>query len=301
MTQHEIDKLNKRFGAKVRIGFRLDSCGFPVAALVCKYGSAEISLYGAQVMTYRPVGHGPVLFLSKKSEFAEGKPIRGGIPICWPWFGKSKTDSSLPSHGFARTSLWQVVSSSYSDEVVELTLGLVDTPESKAIFPYAFAAQLRITVSQSLKLQLTTRNAGIAPMSLTEAFHPYFRVMRATNIAIQDLDGAKVDDRVTGEQSIQQGEVRITGETDRIYFPKQAHAAIADASLNRTIDIVFNGTKSLVVWNPWIEKSQQMPDFGDDEYTQMVCVEPANTDLTPLTLKPGDRHTLEMTIQAKLN
>lgn len=297
LTPFEVEKLNRKFGAKARIAFRLDSCGFPVASLVCKYGAAEVSLYGAQVMTYRATGHGPVLFLSDKAVYEEGKAIRGGIPLCWPWFGKRE---QLPAHGFARTSMWRVLSSSYCDESVELCLGLTDTPESKALFPYTFAVQLRINLGQSLELELITRNAGIAPLPISPAFHPYFRVMRSKEISICDIDGAKFENFIDGEPGKISGDFKLEGQTDMLLHPPRNHAEITDPVLARKIDLTFSGTKSFVLWNPGAEVCKTIADLSPEAYERFVCVEPASVGESAAMLKPGERHTLKMNIQPRL-
>lgn len=297
MTPFEVEKLNRRFGAKARIAFRLDSCGFPVASLVCKYGAAEVSLYGAQVMTYRATGQGPVLFLSDKAVYEKGKAIRGGIPLCWPWFGRRE---GLPAHGFARTSMWRVLSTSYCDESVELTLGMTDTPESKEIFPYSFAVQLRINLGQSLEMELITRNAGIAPLPLSPAFHPYFRVMRLPEISIGDIDGGRYESFTDGSKGEISGERKIVEATDMLVYTPRNHAEINDPVLSRKIDITFSGAKSIVVWNPGEEACRAISDLDDEAYTRFVCVEPAISGKDAVTVKPGERHTLKMNIQPRL-
>ena len=297
MTPFEIEKLNRRFGAKARIAFRLDSCGFPVASLVCKYGSAEVSLYGAQVMTYRATGHGPVLFLSDKAIYESGAAIRGGIPLCWPWFGRR---NGVPAHGFARTSMWKILSTSYCDESVELVLGMTDTPDSKELFPYSFAVQLRINLGQSLELELITRNAGIAPLPLSPAFHPYFRVMRVGEIAIRDIDTGKYENLRDSSTGTISGEVRINDAIDMLVYTPRNHAEIFDPVLSRKIDVTFSGSKSIVIWNPGEAAAKEMIDLDDEAYLRFVCVEPAVHGHDEVLLKPGERHTLKMNIQPRL-
>jgi glucose-6-phosphate 1-epimerase len=294
-----IKDLNLRYGASDRIAFREGKGGFINAVLACSFGTCEVSLYGGHVLSYRPTGHGPVLFVSASSEFVRGKPIRGGIPVCWPWFGKRAEGG--PTHGFARISDWTVVATSYTSDYTELTLGLKDSPETRALWPHTFELRLDIRLGDSLRLMLTSGNTDKETVRLSQAFHPYFRVMRIEDVEVDGLDGAACDDRVTGEKSMQRGPLSIGCEVDRIYHPSANGATIHDKALGRNITETFKGTKTLVVWNPWIAKSRAMADFGDDEYKSMLCVEPVCTADTSFTLEPGKTQSLTMNIQALIS
>ena len=293
MTLAEVNRLTKRFGAPGRIGFRMDGRGLPVAVLACKFGYAEVSPCGAQVLTYKPTGHAPVLVPGRGAVPPSGESV-GGLSPCWPWFGP---DTSGIDHGFARREEWSVVSTSYSDDVTELSLGLVDSPETKKLFPYSFAVMLHVTLGMSLKVELTTRNAGIAPMTLTEGLRACFRVMRLEDARIEELDGAAVDDRLTGEKARQEGGLAVTGRHDALYFPRRAYVCLVDQALRRKIDLLFTGAKSVAVWNPGEEASA---GFAEGESKQMLCVGPVNVPDHPVRLKPGEKHTLGMTVQSKL-
>ncbi|MBO4288182.1 MAG: hypothetical protein J5985_08485 [Kiritimatiellae bacterium] len=301
MTLAEVNRLTKRFGAPGRIGFRMDGRGLPVAVLACKFGYAEVSLYGARVLTYKPTGHAPVLFLGKDaapvSPSAAPTLPPGGIAPCWPWFGPAAEGSGGIEHGFARREEWSVVSTSYSDDVTELSLGLVDSPETKAFFPYSFALMLHVTLGMSFKVELTARNAGIAPMTLTEGLLPCFRVMRIEEVRLEEVDGAAVENRLTGEKSRQEGGLVVEKEHDALYFPRRAYVCLVDQTLRRKIDLLFTGAKSVAVWNPGEGASG---GFAEGENRQMLCVGPVNAPGHPVKLKPGEKHTLGMTVQSKL-
>lgn len=294
------DTLNKQFGTPGRIVFREDAAtGLPVVALASRFGTCELSLHGAQVLSYRPTGHVPVLFMSKQARFERGQPIRGGIPICWPWFGPAP-QKSQPNHGFARTSDWRVTVSEYSADSTELTLTLHDSDATRAHWPFAFELTLRVILGQSLTLELTTTNHDAQPFTFSQALHPYFMVRQIMDVTVRGLDGATYRDLLTRHAETQEGVLNIRGETDRVYSPAAPQCALHDPGIGRAITLVYSGANRLVVWNPWLDKARAMPDFGDDEYTRMLCLEPANTDGSEVILSPGAQHTLSLAIQATL-
>ena len=299
MPPTDINVLNRRFGAPGRIAFRTDKMGAPILALVNRYGSCELSLYGGHVLDYRPIGHVPVLFMSKKSLFEPGKPIRGGIPVCWPWFG-SASDKALPSHGFARIMPWDLHSTEYSSDVTEARLSLSASEATRRFWPHAFELTLRVWLDQRLNLALTTVNRDAHPITFTQAFHPYFRIRQIMDVNVRGLDQAPYRDLLTNQTGTQTGVLNIRAETDRVYTPPAPECVLHDPGIGRALALAYTGAKRLVVWNPWIDKARAMPDFGDDEYTGMICLEPANTDGDEVTLEPGARHTLSLALQASL-
>ncbi len=299
MNYPDIDTLNKRFGTPGRIAFRTGETGHPILALVNQYGACEISLYGGHVLGYRPMGHTPVLFISKKSLFEPGKPIRGGIPICWPWFGPA-ADKALPIHGFARIMPWELLATEYTSDKTEVRLALSDSEDTRRYWPYAFELTLRVWLDQRLNLALTTVNRDARPFTLTQAFHPYLQVRQIMDVSVRGLDQAPYRDRLTHQTGTQEGLLNIRAETDRIFTPVAPECVLHDASLGRALAMAYTGTSRMVVWNPWIDKARAMSDFGDDEYTRMLCLEPANTDGDAVTLAPGAKHTLSLALQATL-
>lgn len=299
MNYPDIPILNQRFGAPGRIAFRAGEAGLPIIVLVNAYGTCELSLYGGQVLSYRPTGHVPVLFTSKAAVYEPGKPIRGGIPVCWPWFGPS-VDKAQPLHGFARLMQWGLQATEYSSDVTEVRLTLSDSELTRRIWPYAFELTLRVWLDQRLNLALTTVNRDARPFTLTQAFHPYFRVRQITDTTVRGLDKAPYTDLLTGQTGEQEGTLDIRSETDRVYLPAAPECVLHDSGLGRAVAVAFTGTRRLVVWNPWIDKARAMSDFGDDEYLLMLCLEPANTAADAVTLDPGSQHTLSCALQATL-
>jgi glucose-6-phosphate 1-epimerase len=289
-----------RFAAPGRIAFREGDGGFPVAVLACRFGTCEISLYGAHVLSYRPTGHAPVLFISGQSRFERGQPIRGGVPVCWPWFGPA-ADPALPLHGFARILDWEVAATEYTADTTQITLALDASDATRRFWPFAFTLIMRVTLGQCLTLELTAHNRDTRPFTFSQAFHPYFLVRQIMDVTVRGLDRAPFLDRLTRQTHTQDGPLNIRAETDRIYIPQHPQCALHDPGIGRAVALVYGGASRLVVWNPWIDKARAMPDFGDDEYTRMICLEPANTDGGEITLPPGGSHALSLAIQSQNN
>jgi len=297
MNTPDIALLNKRFGAAGRIAFRPDDAGHPVASLVSKYGACEVSLFGGHVLDYRPAGVGPVLFQSKRAACAPGKALHGGIPVCWPWFGRM---AGKPAHGFAGRVRWDACATEYSDEATELRLSLPDSELSQPLWGFASALTLRVCLGQCLTLELVTENRDTRPFDVTLGFHPYFRVSDIRAVSVQGLDGARFTDYPSTDIQRQHGALMVNGKMNRIFTPEKNEVAIRDEKLRRVTLIAFSGTRNLIVWNPWAEDIQRCDGLAEDDYTRMLCVEPANLGDTAITLDPGERHTLKMDIQAKL-
>ena len=294
------EELNKRYGAPGRIVFRDGPQGYPIVALANQYGSAELSLFGAQVLSYRPTGNFPVLFTPPTVEFGADKADHGGIPICWPWFGKNGPEGSY-GHGFARRSLWRVTGSEYSEDITELTLVLDCTDETKKLWPYDFELQLKVSVSMKLNLGLKTTNAGDVPFEITEGFHPYFLVRDRDAVTVRGVDGCSFCDarKTRVADAVWTGDLVFNTEYDHVFTVKKSEFAILDPGLRRAIAIASRGNVKLVCWNPG---PVDLPNrnLGADDWKKFICVEPATLFKEDATIKiaPGESHELLMAIQA---
>ena len=297
MNYPDITLLNQRFGAAGRIAFRAGEAGLPIVSLVNKYGMCEVSLYGGHVLEYRPAGLGPVLFVSKRAVFEPGKAIRGGIPVCWPWFGQVE---GRGLHGFVRTMQWDLSATEYSEEATEIRLSLADSELTRRTWDFAFGLELRVCLGQHLAMEIVTENRDARVLDFSQGFHPYFRVSDIASVTVHGLDGAAYTDYPSLEPKRQLGALSIGGETNRIYTPEKNEIAIHDNKLKRATLVTFSGTRNAVVWNPWSERIKTFDDLAPDDYTRMLCVEPVNRGDTAITLESGERHTLKMSIQAKL-
>lgn len=290
----DLDTLAARFGRDGHAAFSADPGGMPVVDVRNEHASARIALNGANVIAFRPHGEAPVLFLSERSQFRAGKAIRGGIPLCWPWFGPHASEPDKPQHGFARNMPWAVerVSALPGGET-EVVLGLSDDEATRALWPHAFALRLEVIVGSALSVALTARNLAAAPVTCTAALHTYLAVGDIARVRVDGLDGCAYVDKVDGgRRKVQSGPLMFSGETDRVVLGTAAPVAIADAVLNRRITIRAEGSRSTVVWNPWIDKARAMSDFGDDEHLRMLCVETANALDDAVIIAPGGEHRL---------
>ena len=299
MTTQDLEALNDQFGIHDYLAFVAGpGDGLPLAEIRSKHAAALVAVNGAQVARYQPHGAEPLLFVSRESVYGPGKSIRGGIPVCWPWFAAHPSDPSKPFHGFARTRMWQVRGSAVlEDDQVQLRLGLADDDATREIWPYAFDLELVATIGAKLRVELVARNTGEAPSTVGGALHTYFLVGDVARIAIEGLDGCAYIDKVDGgARSVQAGPVTIAGEVDRIYLDTADACVIDDPALGRRVRIAKSGSNTTVVWNPWVDKAKAMPDCADDEYRAFVCVETVNAVDDVVTLAPGGEHRLELVI-----
>jgi glucose-6-phosphate 1-epimerase len=273
--------------------------GLPRLTVVNPLARAEVYLHGAHVTAWQPGGHDPVLWMSRESQWNAAKPIRGGVPICFPWFGPHASDASAPSHGFARLRDWALVEAHDGERgETHLTFELTPQAAPPSAWPHAFTATYRVSVGQSLILSLEVHNPGAQPFTFEEALHTYFAVRDVRTVEIRGLENAGYLDKVGGTATRNQGPapIRFTGETDRIYLDTTAMCTIHDTALDRWIEIRKSGSQATVVWNPWVAKARAMADFGDDEWPGMVCVETGNVNVHAVTLAPGGRHVMNAMI-----
>jgi glucose-6-phosphate 1-epimerase len=299
MPTDDLAVLNRNFGAPERIAFRAGPAGYPVMALTERRGSCEIALYGAHLLSWRPLGHGPVLWLSRSVErVVSGKPIRGGIPICWPWFGPHPTQPKLPGHGFARLRRWRLMQTEYDHQRTSTRLQLMDDESTRAIWPFAFRLELHVTVSDTLQIELTTTNRDKQPMVVTQALHTYFLVSQIMNIDVRGLEGAAyTDTTAAAKHGNQHGALLIRGETDRVYRGTEAECVLTDPDSARQIVATKRGSHTTVVWNPWIEKARRLHDMASEDYRRFICIETANDGDDSVRLEPGAQHTLAVTLR----
>lgn len=264
--------------------------------------SADLLLQGAQLIHYAPSGENNWLWLSDLVEYKQGTSLRGGIPVCWPWFGNASMNpdavkshiadaEEAPAHGFARTRLW-LLSDIYEDaDEVVVTLTLNDTQHPQWQADLAVEAEFRFT-SSSVSVVLATTNNGETAVSFSQALHTYFPTSDIHNTRITGFDGESYLDTLEGwQRKSQQGDIRFSGETDRIYFGEETLSLVTPQHIT---DLSCQGSQSAVVWNPWVKKSQRLSQFAADDYQRMFCVETANAADDAVTLAAGDEHVLCM-------
>lgn len=294
MITSNLDTLNKRFGIPGQLSFNEGPGGLPVVEVINEQATAAIALQGAHLLSWAPTGEDPVIWLSPDAKFAEGKSVRGGVPVCWPWFGPHETEAGFPAHGFARTVPWEVFeTNTLKTGGTLLGLRLMQTDRTRAQWPHACELELYISVGAVLEMDLVTRNTGAQPITIGQALHTYFQVSDIRKVNVQGLDGRAYIDKVeAGSRNTQQGPLTFTGETDRIYLNTGDDCLIHDPGLERRIRIHKQGSHSSVVWNPWVEKADKMGDLGEDGYLRMLCMESANAADDVVKIAPGGEHHL---------
>jgi glucose-6-phosphate 1-epimerase len=296
-----LDTLNTRHGLTGQLRFVAGPGGLPFVQIHNGHAAAQVSVYGGQVLRFRPRGAvSDLLFVSEQGTYQAGKAIRGGVPVCWPWFGPDPQALGRPNHGLARTRLWSVASTAaLPDGATRLTLTLTDTPDTRAIWPHAFELALEITVGTALRLALTTRNTGARPFAITQALHTYLAVNDLAQTTVHGLDGCHYRDNAAGAHGTitqQRGAVRFAGEVDRIYTGAPAELDIVDGASGHTLRISAEGSRTAVVWNPGAALAAGLADLADDDYRRFVCVETANAADEVVALLPGDTHRMAVEI-----
>lgn len=292
MMHANLHQLNKRFGIDDVLRFSAGEGGLWRAAITTDKCVAEIYRDGAHLTRWRPIGCEDVLWLSAQARFEYAKAIRGGVPICFPWFADNQpdTDPDGPAHGYARITPWQFTDATYTQG--DLTLTLINT-----IHP--FALTYRVTFGDTLTMALTVANTSNIPATFEAALHTYFTISQIRQVRVFGLENADYLDTVGGNnkpRTQNDQPVTFNQEIDRTYT-SDAAVRIEDPGLARSILIDKTGSDSTVVWNPWLNKARAMADFGDDEWPGMLCVETANAQPHAVTLDPAESHTMTATLR----
>ena len=296
------DTLNNRFAIAGQLHFETAGDGLLVAKIANAYSTASICLQGGHVMSWQPKEASvPVVWLSKLAKLVPGKSIRGGAPVCWPWFGAHATEAGSPGHGYARTVPWEVRSThTRGDGTTEIALTLVESDATRALWQHSSQAEILVSVGKTLKIALTTRNLGDTDFVIGEALHTYLQIGDITEARVFGLEGCTYLDKAGGNVRKQQADaITFSGETDRVYVNTEAECVIEDSRLQRRIRIAKTGSHSTVVWTPWAEKADKMGDFGPDGWREMVCVESANALENVVTVPAHGSHTLAVEYSAE--
>ncbi len=254
--------------------------------------SAKIFLQGAQLTEFTPSGKKPLIWVSSEEDYQEGKSVRGGIPICWPWFGVNP-NPDWPIHGVARTSLWRAGEVSEQDNEVRVSLTLPMTQVDETYWPHKSTLKVEFILTNKLEVRLTTTNLSEQTITFSQALHTYFPTPAIENTTVDGLQGAKYIEFGEGpfEQNAQVGFAR---ETDMVYT--QAGETQRIITPDGIIEVSRENSSSCVLWNPWIDKSKRLSNFADDEYHTMLCLEAANVMDDSAVVEPGQSHTLATTI-----
>ncbi len=299
MTHLEIDKLNRKFSLNT------DQCRLEIVngkgdiaqiQIKNQQASAVISLQGAHLLSWIPKGEEDVIWLSSDVYFEKGKSVRGGIPVCWPWFGAHESNAGYPAHGFARTVLWDINDTCQLDSGetrVHFKLNMSRlSGQVKKMCPENIEIEYLLTIGSTLTLELTTLNDSAEIITISEALHTYFNVGDVTKTSVTGLHGKEYLDKPDDfKRKKQSGDISISGEVDRLYINTQDGILIDN--MKRKIIINKQGSKSTIIWNPWKQVAEKMADMGNNGYLNMLCVESANAAENKVSIAAGQSHTLK--------
>ncbi len=257
----------------------------------------EIYLHGGHVTSWKPNGRDEVLFVSAHAVWQDGRAIRGGVPVCFPWFGNKADNDKAPAHGLVRTRAWQLDAIERNGESVTVTMSIASGPDTKAWWPSDYRLVHRVSFGPVLVMELAMTNTGAVPQSFEEALHAYFRVGDVKQVRLRGLDGvAYLDKTDQDRRETQRGDITIVSETDRVYLDTKGPVELEDPVLKRRIRVQKANSAETVVWNPWVDKAKALRDLGDDEWTKMVCIEGSNSGESAVILAPGAQHTMRVTV-----
>ena len=268
--------------------------GLPKVAIKSAAAEGEIYLHGAHVTAWKPADSTEVLFMSRNSLFQNGKAIRGGVPICFPWFGANASDPKAPAHGFVRSRQWQLKSLAKSGDSIVVGMEITSDEETKKWWPADFRLLYRVTFGQELSLELILTNTGSQPLTYEAALHAYYRIGDISKAVVEGLDRVHYIDKTdNAEEKIQRGTLAINKETDSVYLDTTGEVGIVDPVLRRKITVHKENSHCTVVWNPWIEKAKAMADLGETAWPNMICVEACNVGPFAAQVAPGAQHSMK--------
>jgi len=292
-TVVDVSDLDRRLGIPDIARVCEGDGGLPRVDISSPLVHGEMYLHGAHVTSWRPAGREEVLFLSSKSRWEEGQAIRGGIPICFPWFRGKADDPHAPAHGLVRTRLWQLYSIVESNTGVAVTMFIESDGQTRRWWPGEFRLVHRVTFGTELKLELVCINTGKTPFHFEEALHTYNRVAEVNSVRLHGLDGIRFLDNTDSNQAkTQLGDVTIASQTDNAFINTENAVDLLDSQMRRRIRLQKANSSTTVVWNPWQEGASRLRDLGEGEWRQFLCVEASNIMGSGVTLAPEQEHTL---------
>jgi glucose-6-phosphate 1-epimerase len=298
-----IDDLNRRFGIAGVARVISGNGGLTKIRVTTHAAAAEIYLQGSQVMSWKPDGAEEVIFVSEKSLWENGQAIRGGVPICFPWFRAKADNPQAPKHGFVRMREWQLNSiAAEEDGPVTVNCSTQSDDSTLRWWPHEFCLEHRVTVDSTLTMELIVTNIGPSPLRFEEALHTYFRVGTVQGVRVRGLDKvAYLDNNDNNREKLQSGDVMIVSPTDYAFINSNSALELMDSAFERTIRTEKKNSNTTVVWNPWQQGAAAMADFGDDEWQHMTCVEASNILGNAVTLQPGEQHAMRATLSMAKN
>jgi glucose-6-phosphate 1-epimerase len=294
----QIDELNQLFAIAGIAELVAGNGGLAKVRITAPAASGEIYLHGAEVVSWRPGGAEEVIFVSERSHWEDGRAIRGGIPVCFPWFRGKADDPKAPAHGVVRSRAWALQSiTAGGDGSVTVVCVTGSDEATRGWWPHDFRLIHHINIGRTLRMELTATNTGSTEFRFEEALHTYFRVGDVERVEVRGLNGTTYLDNMDGNrEKLQTGELTLSGPIDNAYLNATGPAAIFDPVLGRTFVTEKETSSTTVVWNPWRDGAAKLTDLGDEEWHAMVCVEGANILGAAISLAPGQSHTMRVTL-----
>lgn len=292
----ELNTLNAQFAIPGHVSFHSGPGGLAMAVINNAHASGTMTLAGGHVMTFTPHGAGPLLWVSPLASYTLGRAMRGGVPICWPWFATHPSDpENMPMHGLVRTMLWTMSAArALPGGETELRMTVSDTPETLALWPHPFTLEVIATFGRKLRVEWVARNPGSSPYQYTGALHPYFNTANVRDITIRGLEGVEyLDKNDAFRQKTQPGPLRIQGPIDAIFLDTAGDVSVEDPGLGRKLRITKTGSHTTVVWNP-DQRDAELPDVGAGQHAVFFCVESANAAGDVVHVPPGGEGRLGM-------
>jgi glucose-6-phosphate 1-epimerase len=291
--QSAIAELDRRFGVPGIASVVAGPGGLAAVSVTAPEATGRMCLHGGHVIAWQPAGAAEALFVSAASNWEDGRAIRGGVPVCFPWFAGKADDPKAPAHGFVRAKAWKLESIERSDDGVVVSMSTGSDESTQRWWAADFRLVQRVTFAAELRMELSLTNTGAAPLRFEEALHTYFTVGQIRQVRLHGLDGVRYVDKTDGNrEKTQRGPIVIESETDRVYLNTTGAVEVEDGVLRRRIRVAKENSRATVVWNPWVDKARAMSDFGDDEWERMVCVETCNVAGCAVELAPGGAHTM---------
>jgi glucose-6-phosphate 1-epimerase len=290
----DLTQLNEHFGLPGILAFRATASGLIYASITTAQATATVYMQGAHVTAWQPKGQQPAIFLSRKSDFAAGKPIRGGVPIAFPWFAARHDGKTGPSHGFARIQDWTLAFAALAGDDLHMTFTLGPTDISRSLGFDNFRLAYELTIGSALTMQLTVANDATEPLVFEEALHTYYAASDIHEVSVTGLEGVTYLDKNDGLKSKQQqGAIVITEPTDRVYLNTSSACVLHDAGSRRRITVSKTGSNTTVIWNPWESGALKLPDLDSTEWHEFIAIETVNAAANAVTLAPHATHVMQ--------
>jgi len=293
----DLTQLNEHFGIPGILAFRATKSGLVRAEITTPHATATVYLQGAHITVWQPKDQQPAIFVSRKSDFQPGKPIRGGVPIAFPWFAARHDGKTGPSHGFARIQEWTLAFAGLAGDDLHMTFTLGPSEISRSLGFDHFRLAYQLTIGKMLTMELAVANDATVPLLFEEALHTYYAVSDIHEISVNGLEGVTYLDKNDNLQSKQQhGAIVITEPTDRVYLNTASTCILHDAASKRSIRVAKTGSNTTVVWNPWESGAAKIQDLDPTEWHEFIAIETVNAAANAITLAPGATHVMRATV-----